>query len=150
MSISANQVEGTVLTARVSGESSMSYNPLIVTGTFPASWASSSSGAMTSITNGMNLSHTLSEMSSAFLAGRDVLIRLTNSDSTYEFGNWNLRYAELKVYLAQENQPSAGYYNFGAFGMGYAENSLGAPETTPIRISCRMSQNLMIYTPVKA
>ena len=124
--------------------------PLIVTGKFPASWQSVPEGAASSISNGMDLSHTLDEMCEAFQKGRDVLIRLTNTNSTYEFGNWNLHYAELQVYKAEANIPAAGYYNFEAFGMGCAYNSFGRVETTPVVIHGSMTQYVKFCTPVKA
>ena len=149
MSISANQVDGTVLSARVSGGAS-SYSPLIVTGNFPSSWVSQPQGATNPLTNGTNLSHTVDEMVEAFQAGRDVIIRLSNSDYMYEFGNWKMRYAELSVCRAaviMAGPPT--YYEFYAYGTAYAENG-GKVESTPMQITCSLNTTPMISTPVKA
>lgn len=151
MSISANQVDGTVLTARLSGESSMSYNPLIVTGNFPSSWVSQPQGATTPLTSGTNLSHTVDEMIEAFQAGRDVRIRLSNTDYNYEFGNWKMRYVELSVCKAailMAGPPA--YYEFYAYGMAYAQGGTGYVESTPMQITCNLNTTPMISTPIKA
>lgn len=148
MSISANQVDGTVLTARLSGESSMSYNPLIVTGNFPSSWVSQPQGAYTALSNGTNLSHTIEEIVEAFQAGREVKIILNAiNPGTYEFGNWKMRYAELRVFEA--SVVTTGYYKLHAHGMAYAQDNNGKAEATPIQIICNGSTP-MISTPIKA
>lgn len=118
------------------------YDPLIVTGTFPSGWSNISGEAFTVISN---LSHTLDDMASAFLAGRDVRIKLINTDSSYEFGNWHLNYAELSVYNVVANMPAAGYYNFNSVGTGYATEG-----TTVVRIEASMSNTLSLKTSIKS
>jgi hypothetical protein len=120
--------------------------PFIVTGNFPTSWLSQPEGATSEIST-MNLSHTTEEMIAAFQSGRDVLIRLTNNDGMYEFGNWKLRLAELIVTDAQIL--SAGYYQFYAYGTGYAQGSQGKVETTPMQITCSLNPMPRISTPIK-
>lgn len=122
--------------------------PLIVTGKFPASWSSSSNGAVAVTSNGMDLSHTEGEICEAFKEGRDVLIRLTNTDPNYEFGNWNMNYAELQVQEAEADTPAVGHYAIKAFGTGYATDSFGKAESTPMKIFTN-SQLTFIATPVK-
>jgi hypothetical protein len=123
--------------------------PLIVTGNFPQSWYSSERGASGPLANGTNLSHTLDEMCTAFKEGRDVYIRLTNTEYNYNFGNWNLHYVELQVSNAEDNAPAPGWYNLSAFGLGCAYDSLGRIETTPMYVNASMSSTPMLSTPIK-
>ncbi len=123
--------------------------PLIVTGTFPIQWTNSPMGAVGSITG--LLSHTLDEIGQAFNAGREVRIRFTNSDSSYTFGDWNLRYAELILSRFEGNAPTPGYYTLYASGMGYAINrQYGYAEITPMQINVNMSSTILLSTPVKS
>ena len=124
--------------------------PLIVTGNFPSGWVSQPTGATNPLTNGTNLSHTVDEMCEAFQAGRDVRIRLSNSDYNYEFGNWKMRYAELSVCRAAvlvAGTPN--YYEFYAYGTAYAYGANGSVASTPMQITCNLNTTPMISTPVK-
>ena len=121
---------------------------LIVTGTFPTSWISQPQGATSDLTTS-NLSHSVDEMCSAFQSGREVIIRLTAPTNvmTYEFGGWNLKFAELGVTSAKVE--TAGYYSFYAYGMGYAQGSQSKAEATPMQITCSLSPRPILSTPLK-
>ena len=121
---------------------------LIVTGTFPTSWISQPQGATSDLTTS-NLSHSVDEMCSAFQSGREVIIRLTAPTNVmnYEFGGWNLKFAELGVTSAKVE--TAGYYSFYAYGMGYAQGSQSKAEATPMQITCSLSPRPILSTHMK-
>ncbi len=122
--------------------------PLIVTGTFPIGWQSMPQGAIAVVN--YFLSHTWDEIGEAFNAGREVRFRFTNNDLSYEFGGWNLRYAELTLSQFEANAPAAGYYNIYASGMGYATGTNGTVEATPMQIYANMSNFAYLATTKKA